>query len=242
MIDSVRVIGAGGRVGSAVSARLAERGIPLDAAEPALVLLCVPDRVIAEVATEVEIGLWIAHVSGATPLEALAPHERRFGMHPLQSFSRARGPEQLDGAWAAVTAESDEARDGGIELAETLGLRPFVLDDARRAAYHAGAAMASNYLVTLREAAGSLLEAAGAPPEALGPLMRGVVDGGFELTGPIARGDWETVTRHLDVIRVERPELEELYLVLASATAAIAGRDLPGELRGSEPQGVGAAE
>ena len=101
----------------------------------------------------------------------------------------------------------------------------FDLDDDRRAAYHAGAAMASNYLVTLRAAAQSLLEAAGAPPEALDPLIRGVMDSGFELTGPIERGDWETVERHLAVIRAERPELEELYLVLAAATARIAGRD-----------------
>ncbi len=225
MIESVRIVGAGGRVGSAVSARLAERGIALDSPTPSLVLLCVPDRAIAEVAAEISPGPWVAHVSGATPLAALEPHVRRFSVHPLQSFSRARGPEQLDGAWAAVTAETQEARGVGHEIAESLGLRPFDLEDDRRVAYHAGAAMASNYLVTLRAAAGSLLEAAGAPPEALDPLIRGVVDGGFELTGPIARGDWDTVLRHLDVIRAERPELEELYLVLAEATARLAGRD-----------------
>ena len=227
MIDSIRIVGARGRVGSAVSARLAERGVRLDEDEPELVLLCVPDRAIADVARRIEPGPWVAHVSGATPLSALDPHERRFGMHPLQSFSKTRGPEQLDRAWAAITAEGDEARDLGFWLAETLGLRPFELDDASRAAYHAGAAVASNYLVTLRAAAGSLLEAAGAPPEALSPLMRGVIENGFELTGPIARGDWETVERHLAVIREARPELEELYLVLAEATAAIAGRELP---------------
>jgi predicted short-subunit dehydrogenase-like oxidoreductase (DUF2520 family) len=236
MIDSIHVIGAGGRVGSAVSARLRERGVRLDADEPELVLLCVPDRAIAEAAGRVAPGPWIAHVSGATPLAALAPHERRFGLHPLQSFSTARGPEQLDGAWAAVTAESPEARSVGRRLAEILGLRPFDLDDARRSAYHAGAAFASNYLVTIRKAAGSLLEAAGAPPEALDPLIRGVVDGGFELTGPIARGDWETVERHLSVIRAERPELEELYVVLAEATARVAGRDLPSD---TVSQGIG---
>ncbi len=238
MIDSIRIVGAGGRVGSAVSARLAERGARLEADEPELVLLCVPDRAIAEAARSIELGPWVAHVSGATPLSALDPHERRFGMHPLQSFSKTRGPEQLDGAWAAITAESDQARDVGFWLAETLGLRPFELDDASRAAYHAGAAVASNYLVTLRAVAGSLLEAAGAPPEALGPLMRGVIENGFELTGPIARGDWGTVERHLAVIREERPELEELYLVLAEATAAIAGRELPSykSLQGSGSQ------
>ena len=121
--------------------------------------------------------------------------------------------------------ETGEAREVGFWLAQTLGLRPFELEDANRAAYHAGAAFASNYLVTLRAAAGSLLEAADVPPEALDPLIRGVVDTGFELTGPIARGDWETVERHLAVIRAERPELEELYLVLAAETARIAGRD-----------------
>ena len=227
MIDSIQVIGARGRVGSAVSARLAERGVRVDAPDPELVLLCVPDRAIAEVAAATRPGPWVAHVSGATPLTALDPHERRFSMHPLQSFSRARGPEQLDGAYAAVTAESETAREVGFRLAEMLGLRPFELDDGSRAAYHAGAAVASNYLVTLRALAGSLLEAAGAPPEALDPLMRGVIDGGFELTGPIARGDWETVERHLEAIRDARPELEELYLALADATAAIAGQELP---------------
>jgi predicted short-subunit dehydrogenase-like oxidoreductase (DUF2520 family) len=227
MIETIRIVGERGRVGSALSARLAERGIALDSADPEVVVLCVPDRAIAEVAAETPPGPWIAHVSGATPLDALDPHVRRFGLHPLQTFSKALGPEQLDGAWAAVTAESDEARAVGRRLAETLGLRPFNLEDDKRAAYHAGAAMASNYLVTLRAAAGSLLEAAGAPPEALDPLIRGVTDTGFELTGPIARGDWETVERHLAVIRAERPELEELYLVLAEGTARIAGRELP---------------
>ena len=225
MIERIQIVGARGRVGSAVSARLAERGIAYDSANPELVLLCVPDRAIGEVAAGTPVGPWIAHVSGATPLDALDPHARRFGLHPLQSFSKAGAAEQLDGAWGAVTAESDDARAVGWWLAETLGLRPFALAEDQRATYHAGAAIASNYLVTLRDAARSLFEAAGAPPEALDPLIRGVVDSGFELTGPIARGDWETVGRHLAVIRAERPELEQLYVTLAEATARMAGRD-----------------
>ena len=221
MIGSVNVIGSG-RVGSAVSARLAERGLSLGASSRDLVLLCVPDRVIHEVAAAIEPGPWIAHVSGATPLAALAPHSRRFGVHPLQTFTLRRGPEQLDGAWAAVTAESDEARIVGTWLAETLGLRPFPLEDGNRATYHAGAAIASNYLVTLRHAAGALLEAAGAPPEALDPLMARTIENGFELTGPIERGDWETVDRHVEAIHATRPDLEPMYHVLADATAAFA--------------------
>jgi predicted short-subunit dehydrogenase-like oxidoreductase (DUF2520 family) len=217
VFGSVKVIGSG-RVGSAVSARLRERGIALDGAGE-LVLLCVPDEAIAEVARTVEIGPWIAHVSGATSLAALEPHVRRFGVHPLQTFTRARGPEQLDGAWAAVTSESEEARRAAVWLAETLGLRPFDLADDARPLYHAGAAIASNYLVTLHEVAAELFRTAGAPPEALVPLMRRTIDNGFELTGPIERGDWATVDAHRQAIRAARPELEPLYDVLAEATA-----------------------
>src|SRR5262245_30715294 len=108
MIERIDVIGSG-RVGSAVSARLLERGLSVTRHDPDLVLLCVPDRAIAEVAAEIAPGPWVAHVSGATPLAALDPHVRRFGMHPLQTFTRRRGPEQLDGAWAAVSGESDHA-------------------------------------------------------------------------------------------------------------------------------------
>ncbi len=217
VFESVNVIGSG-RVGSAVAARLGERGIALDT-EGDLVLVCVPDDAIADVAAEVPVGPWVAHVSGATPLAALEPHRRRFSVHPLQTFTRTRGPEQLDGAWAAVTAESHEARAAGFWLAETLGLHPFELDDAARPLYHAGAAIASNYLVTLHAVASDLFRAAGAPPEALEPLMRRTIENGFELTGPIERGDWETVEAHRRAIRSARPELEPLYDVLAEATA-----------------------
>jgi predicted short-subunit dehydrogenase-like oxidoreductase (DUF2520 family) len=218
VIEPIRVIGAG-RVGTAVAARLRERGIVLSDEGAELVLLCVPDAAIADVARTVEPGPWIAHVSGATPLTALEPHRRRFSVHPLQTFTRARGPEQLDGAYAAVTAESEEARSIAVELAETLDLRPFELADDQRVLYHAGAAIASNFLVTLRRVAGRLVADAGAPPEALDPLMLRTIENGFELTGPIARGDWATVEAHVDAIRARRPEYERLYHVLVEATS-----------------------
>ncbi|MBM3676962.1 MAG: DUF2520 domain-containing protein, partial [Actinobacteria bacterium] len=169
----------------------------------------------------------------ATPLAALAPHARRFGLHPLQTFTHDRGPEQLDGAWGAVTAEAPAAARIAVELAEALGLRPFRIDDGMRALYHAGAVMASNYLVTLRRAAGSLLDAAGAPPEALDPLLRRTIDNGFALTGPIDRGDWETVERHLEVVASVEPELATAYRALALLTAAQASRTVPDELSGA---------
>jgi predicted short-subunit dehydrogenase-like oxidoreductase (DUF2520 family) len=218
VFDDIHVIGHG-RVGSAVAARLGERGIAVSSDAAELIILCVPDAAIAEVARTIEPGPWIAHVSGATPLAALDPHERRFSVHPLQTFTRARGAEQLDGAWAAVSAETPEALDRGLWLARTLGLEPFELDDSMRTLYHAGAAMASNYLVTLYRAAASLFEEAGAPPEALVPLMRRTIENGFELTGPISRGDWTTVDAHLAALQSRRPELEEMYRALAAVTA-----------------------
>jgi predicted short-subunit dehydrogenase-like oxidoreductase (DUF2520 family) len=218
MVDSVNVIGRG-RVGSALAGRLRERGVELRDEGAELVLLCVPDRAIAEVARGIPPGPWIAHVSGATPLAALDPHERRFSVHPLQTFMLERGPEQLDGAWAAVTAESEQARALGRELAATLGLRPFDLEDGERTLYHAGAAIASNYLVTLYRAASRLFEDAHVPPEALVPLMSRTIENGFELTGPISRGDWAVVEAHLAALHEEHPELEPMYRVLAEATA-----------------------
>ena len=222
MIESVRVVGTG-RAGGAIAARLAERGVDVHAGREALadadlILLAVPDAAIPEVAQRVPIGPWVAHVSGATSLAAMAPHERRFSVHPLQTLTRDRGPEQLDGAWAAITFETDDARSVGWWLAETLGLRPFPLADADKPLYHAGAAVASNFLVTLHRAASRLLRESGAPPEALLPLMERTMANGFELTGPIARGDWSTVEAHLRALEARAPDLVPLYRALAEAT------------------------
>ena len=222
MISTVRVVGTG-RAGGAIAARLAERGLAVSSGREALadadlVLLAVPDAAIPGVAQQVPVGPWLAHVSGATSLSALDPHTRRFSVHPLQTLSRDRGPEQLDGAWAAVTAESDEAREAAQWLAESLGLRPFAVADADKPLYHAGAAMASNFLVTLHAAAARLLEESHAPPEALVPLMTRTIENGFVLTGPIARGDWSTVEAHLQALEERAPDLVPLYRALAEAT------------------------
>ena len=222
MISTIRVVGTG-RAGSAIAARLGERGLTVNAGREALadadlVLLAVPDGAIAGVAQQVPIGPWVAHVSGATSLRALDPHTRRFSVHPLQTLTRERGPEQLDGAWSAVTAETDEARSAARWLADALGLHPFDLADADKPLYHAGAAMASNFLVTLHHAAARLLEESHAPPEALVPLMRRTIENGFVLTGPIARGDWSTVEAHLSALEERAPDLVPLYRALAEAT------------------------
>lgn len=226
--ESICVVG-NGRVGAAVAARLRERvrtwtsGRELACDGADLVLLCVPDRAIASVAEELATGPWIAHTSGAAGLDALAPHARRFALHPLQTFTHERGPEQLDGAWAAVTAETDEALSAACELARLVGVTPFELGDEDRPLYHAGAVVAASFLVTLHEVAAELVTNAGAPVEALVPLMRRTIENGFEPTGPHVRGDWETVERHLAAIRERRPELESLYRALSDATTKALG-------------------
>ena len=222
MFEAVHVIGTG-RAGGAIRARLIERGLSVTdgrAPDPAaeLVLVCVPDAVIGEVAAAVPVGPWIAHVSGATRLPALDPHTRRFSVHPLQTLTRERGPEQLDGAWGAVSGESDDARARALWLAETLGLRPFEVVDDDRTLYHAAAVIGGNFVVTLHQVAARLLAEVGAPPGAIVPLMARTIENGFDLTGPIARGDWATVEAHLAALAERDPDLVPLYRALVEAT------------------------
>jgi len=232
VFESACVVGTG-RVGKAMAARLGERiptqvaGRDLECDGAELVLLCVPDRAIAEVAAAIPPGPWVAHTSGACRLEALAAHERRFSLHPLQTFTLDRGPEQLDGAWAAVSGKSAEALAAGAGLAGTLGLKPFELDDEMRPLYHAAASFVSAFLVTLHDVGGELMDAAGAPPEALEPLMRRTIENGFQHTGPLVRDDRETVERHAQAIAARRPQLLPLYRALAETEAALLGAKAP---------------
>jgi predicted short-subunit dehydrogenase-like oxidoreductase (DUF2520 family) len=222
MFESVHVIGTG-RAGGAIRARLVERGLDVTAGrqpgpDAELIVLCVPDSAIADVASNLVVGPWIAHVSGATRLAALDPHELRFSVHPLQTLTRDRGPEQLDGAWGAVSAESPEAMARARWLADTLGLQPFEVADADRTLYHAAAVIGGNFLVTLHDVAARLLSEVGAPEAAIVPLMTRTIENGFDLTGPIARGDWTTVDAHLAALEQRDPDLVPLYRALAEAT------------------------
>src|SRR5438067_13382517 len=144
VIERVNVIGSG-RVGSAIGARLRERGVAVGEDDPGVILLCVPDTAIADTSRCLAPGhAWVGHVSGATPLAALEPHERRFSLHPLQSFDRSGDPPQFDGAWAAASGKTEEALAVAGELAGILGHRPFEPPDEDRTPYHAVAVSASN--------------------------------------------------------------------------------------------------
>jgi predicted short-subunit dehydrogenase-like oxidoreductase (DUF2520 family) len=228
--QTIAIVG-GGRMGRALTAALGAADVPVTGphgrgfagAGADAVLLCVPDGQIAAAAGAVAPGPLVGHCSGATGLDVLAPHEA-FALHPLMTITRRGG--EFRGAGAAVAGSSDRALALATGLARSLGMRPFEIADEDRAAYHAGAAMASNFLVALESAAERV---AGIDRELLAPLARAAVEtwaaeGDAALTGPIARGDEATVARHRAAIAERAPELLALYEVLAEATREVASR------------------
>ncbi|HEX8975050.1 MAG TPA: Rossmann-like and DUF2520 domain-containing protein [Solirubrobacteraceae bacterium] len=231
---SVGIVGRG-RVGRVFSAGLRAAGIP--ASDPLgrdarlgayqAVLLCVPDSQIGELAARIEPGPLVGHCSGATGLEVLAPHEA-FALHPLMTVTLRDGPARLRGAAAAIAGTTPRARGLAAALAEKLGMRPFSLADEDRAAYHAAAAMASNFLVTLEAAAEAVGAGTGLDRELLAPLVRATVENWAELgphealTGPVARGDEATVQTQRAAVAEQTPDLVELFDTLVGATRRLA--------------------
>ena len=214
--------------------------------DPDLYLLAVPDRALPTVAGELARLLdasgathrpYVAHTSGATSADVLAPCEKAGAhtlvFHPLQTFSDPlTGAGRFEGTAIAVTPSDSQADSAaarlGFALARALGARPFLLPDDKRSLYHAAATMACNYLVTLEHQAARLFVTAGLPEEqALSlflPLVeatlanvaaQGTVDA---LTGPLSRGDTGTVSRHLAALAVDAPGLLPLYRTLGLAT------------------------
>ncbi|HUP16080.1 MAG TPA: DUF2520 domain-containing protein [Acidimicrobiia bacterium] len=180
------------------------------------------------------------HMSGFKSIDVLAPFARSgIGIgsyHPLQSLSDPEtGARSLAGAWAGVTA--DEPLFGLLTgLATSLGMVPFRLLDSVKPVYHAAASAASNYVVAALDLAGSLLESASIPFEAVAPLTRTAVSNAFvqgprhALTGPIARGDWETVKGQLSGVARTQPDRLKQFRLMAEATAITAGKSLPEDL------------
>ena len=137
----------------------------------------------------------------------------------------------LAGAPAAIAATDQGALAVARELTDRLGMVPFEVDEEARALYHAAASIASNFLVTLEQEAAELMERSGVeePREILAPLVRRSLENWVErgpeaLTGPVARGDTETVERHRAAIAERAPDLLELYEVLARYTARLSSR------------------
>jgi predicted short-subunit dehydrogenase-like oxidoreductase (DUF2520 family) len=228
----VAIVGRG-RVGTALVAALPAAAGPFgrgfDGAGYDVVVVAVPDREIAAASTALgrRDGLVVGHCSGATSIDALGDHER-FGLHPLMTVPPGAGVDVFHGSPAAISASSPQALAVAHELARRLQMQPFEIEDRHRAAYHAAASIASNYLVTVEDAAEVVLRAIGLDRSILAPLVRASLDnwvtaGRDSLTGPIARGDDGTVERHRAAIAALAPELVDVVDALIARTRAIAG-------------------
>jgi predicted short-subunit dehydrogenase-like oxidoreductase (DUF2520 family) len=236
-----RAVGVAGRSPDAPSVQRAvelldvsARAVEHVARDANLVVLGVPDAAIAETAAAVAPGLrpgtLVLHLSGACTLDELhklhvtRPDVALGSLHPLQSLPSVEvGLARLAGSWCAV-----DGPPGVEELATLVGMRPFRVGADRRAAYHAAATIASNHLVALLGQAQRIADAAGVPVEALLPLVRATLDNVDELgperalTGPVARGDVDTVLRHLDAL----PDDDRAsYRVLAEQARRLARAD-----------------
>jgi predicted short-subunit dehydrogenase-like oxidoreductase (DUF2520 family) len=228
----VAIVGRG-RLGGALVTALRGAGVAVDGplghgadgAGADTVILCVPDGEIAAAAAHVAPGRLVGHCSGATTLAPLAGHEA-FSLHPLMTV-----PEHgasFAGATAAIAGTTPRALETARGLAQALGMRSAEVADPDRAAYHAAASIASNFLVTLEGAAERLAATAGVDREALAPLVRATVENWAEhgarraLTGPIARGDEATVTRQRDAVAERVPDLLPLWDALVESTRGLA--------------------
>lgn len=242
LLSRPAVIGRG-RLGFAIVQRLRGKGHPV--ADPlardwqaselegaSVVLLCVPDEQIATVAERVQSAVRssvprvpIGHCSGATSLSVLG-HGDVFSMHPLLAVTGTECPP-WDGAAAAVAGSSAGALAVATELASGLGLEPVTIREADRSAYHAAASMASNYLVALECAAERLAAGVGLGREPMAALVRGTVEncarrGAHALTGPVVRGDEQTVARQRAAVAERAPDLLAVFDSLTEATRTLA--------------------
>ena len=232
-LDSIAVVGAG-RLGTALAAALRAAGLRVtgalgrgaDASGHAVVLLCVPDGEIAAAAAAVAPGPLVGHCSGATGLDVLAGHEA-FSLHPLMTVPAGAPPDAFAGAGCAVAGSTPRGLAVAEALAARLGMHAAHVADEDRAAYHAAASIASNFLVTLEGAAERVAATAGVERALLAPLVRAAVDNwatrgaGAALTGPIARGDEATVARQRAALAERTPDLVPLFDALADATRAL---------------------
>ena len=223
-------------------------GKPTDVARGCdLLLLTVPDDMLQNVVTTlvgagaIRAGQYVCHTSGRHGLAVLeaatAIGARPLAMHPAMTFTgTAVDLDRLAGTVFGMTAgEADRAELESL-VTDLRGVPMWVPED-KRTLYHAGLAHGANHLVTLVAQAMELLAASGAddPAATLRPLLSAALDnaltsGDAALTGPIVRGDVNTVRAHLEQIGETAPATVPSYVAMAKATAdraVLDGRLLP---------------
>jgi predicted short-subunit dehydrogenase-like oxidoreductase (DUF2520 family) len=229
-LERCAIVGAG-RLGHALAAALRHAGLEVEGPlgrgarpEAPVVLLTVPDGEI-RAAAEATPAQLIGHCSGATTLEVFGDREG-FSLHPLMTVTQ--GGASFAGAGCAVAGTSDRALELARGLAQALQMTAVEVTDEDRAAYHAAASIAANFLVTLEGAAERLAATAGVPRELLVPLARAALENwaanGAEqaLTGPVARGDEATIARQREAIEQRAPDLLEAFDALVTASRVLA--------------------
>ena len=187
----------------------------------------------------IRAGQYVAHTSGRHGLAVLEPAAaigaRPIAMHPAMTFTGTDVdlPRLADCAFG-VTAGPGRTLVSRNRLVDDLGGRVVWVDEQNRTLYHAALAHGANHLVTLVSEAMELLRAAGSedPAATLRPLLAAALDntlayGDAALTGPIMRGDIETVRAHLVELAAARPSTLASYIAMARATAESCGRRRP---------------
>lgn len=250
----VVAVGGGRRLSAQTAARAISNSVhavPANEAASAggLVLLTVPDDAIEQVCNQLakdgafRPGTIVAHCCGALSSSVLAAAQavgcETASMHPLQTFPSAQAAvEAMRGTYVFIegTGRACEVLES---LATAIGALPMRTTAQGKALYHAAAVMASNYLVALLDAAAAVMvhgmdESSGMDRRralaAMAPLVRATVENvvamGTEdaLTGPIARGDVDTIRRHLNAMGDCLPELAEIYRALGKLTVNVASR------------------
>ena len=205
-------------------------------AESGLVLLTVPDDALPGLVSGLAAtgapmeGRLLAHASGSHGIRLLEPATRRgalpLALHPVMTFTgRPDDLDRLAGICFGVTAP-DPLRPAAEALVIEMGGEPVFIEEALRGLYHAALASGANHLITLVVQAADLLRAAGVPDPArmLTPLLSAALDnalrlGDAGLTGPVARGDADTVAGHIAALRDASPEALRAYVALARLTA-----------------------
>jgi len=267
----VVLIGAGA-VGSVLAQRLSRQGYPIEAIisrteararhladhvgaplasaslydlpfRLSLVLCCVPDDAIGEVAEVLSTvqpdwtGVTVAHVSGALTSSALdslaACGAATLSLHPLQTFTRRSTPDAFEGIYIGLEGEED-ALLLGLRITADLGARPLILTPEAKTRYHLAASMASNFFVTLMALAAEVLATIDIDRRHSAAILRPLVEGTWRnlahslpedaLTGPIARGDSITVAEHTAALARHLPHLTPVYAALGAEAVRLAVR------------------
>lgn len=208
---------------------------------PDVILISVPDRAIEDVSHRISCcrrlkeEVFVGHTSGALSSESLHHVKAKgcatFSMHPIQTFANLESAvKAMPQSYFGIEGDP-EALKLVEEIVTSIGGKPLLMNPDLKPLYHAALCVASNFLVTLLDMAVKLCQGAGIEKERALEVMLPLIEttiSNFEqsgtdaLTGPIERGDADTVKKQLNAIETLEPKVVPVYLALARATVSVA--------------------